>query len=79
MVSEGSLLPTVAGNLGTERRRRGSEGRGEQGARTTEAGECPDDSLEESRGFGDVTWMEAGEVFGSHGEEYCGENINRLS
>ena len=66
-VSAGSLSPTVAGNLGTERSRRGSEGRGEQVARTRAVGEGPDDSLEDRRGYGGVTWKEAGEDVGSHG------------
>ena len=45
-VSEGSLSPTVAGNLGTEWSRRGREGMGERGARTRAVGEVPDDLLD---------------------------------
>ena len=63
-VIEGSLLPTVMENLRTERSQRGDEGRGEQGARTRAVGEGPDYSLEEWRGYGDVTWREAGEEVG---------------
>ena len=55
-VSEVSLSPMVAGNLGTEWSRRGGEGRGEHGARKRAVGEGSDDSLEERRGYGDVTW-----------------------
>ena len=69
----------VAGNLGTERSRRGSKGRGERGARTRVAEEGPDDSLEEIRGYGDVTWREVGEDAGSQRGDYYGETTNRLS
>ena len=53
--SEGSISPTVAGNLGTKQRQRSGEGRGERGERTRAVGEGPDDSLEERGGYGDVT------------------------
>ena len=78
-VSEGSLSPTVEGNLGTEQSCRGGEGRGDLGASTRVVGEGPYYSLEERRVYGDVTWREAGEDVGSHGEEYYGENTNGLA
>ena len=59
--SEGLLSPTEAGNLRTERNRRGGEGRGERGASKRAVGEGPDNLLEERGGYGDVTWREAGE------------------
>ena len=42
-------------------------------------GEGLGDLIDESRGYGDVTWRETGEDIGSHGEEYYGENTNGLA
>ena len=72
-ISEVSLSPKVEVNLRTDQSRRESEGRGEQGTRTRAVGEGQDDSLDERRGYGDVTWREAGENVRSRREEYCGE------
>ena len=55
----------------------GAAKEGESGsARTRAVGEGPGDSIDERRGYGDVTWREAGGDVGSHGEEYCGKNTN---
>ena len=47
--------------------------------RTRAVGEVPENSLEERRGCGYVTWREAGEDVGSRREEYCGETTNGLT
>ena len=78
-ISEVSLLPKVGVNLGTDQSRRESEGRGERGTRTRAVGAGRDNSLDTRRGYGDVTWREAGEDIGSRGEEYCGDNTNGIS
>ena len=46
----------------------GGEGRKERGVRTRAAGVGRDNFLEKRRGYGDVTWREAGEDVGSRGE-----------
>ena len=70
-VSEGSLPPMVAGNLGNDQIWRGGKGRGEKGTRTRVVGEGSEDFLEGRRGYRDVTCREAGEDVRSRGEEYC--------
>ena len=50
VVSEGSLLTKVAGNLVTKQIRRGGEGRGEQGTRTRAVEEGLEKLLEERGG-----------------------------
>ena len=48
----------------------GAAKEGESGSvRTRALGEGLGDSLEEMRGYGDMTWREAGEDVGSRGEE----------
>ena len=42
-------------------------------------GEGPDDSLEEIRVYGNMTWREAGEDVISRGEEYYGENTKGIA
>ena len=69
----------MAGNLRTDQIGRGGERRGERCARTRAVGEGTDDLLEERRGYGDVTWSEAGEDVGSRGEEYCEKIYKRTS
>ena len=59
-VSEGSLFPTVTGNLRTEYSRRGGKGRGERERADKGRGGGPGDSLEERGLYVDVTWRKKG-------------------
>ena len=70
VVSEGSLLTKVAGNLVTKQSRRGGEGRGEQGTRTRAVEEGLEKLLDERGGYGDLVWREAVEEMGSCVKEY---------
>ena len=87
-VSEGSLLPTVGGNLGTKRIQRGGEVRGERertdkggggGVPGKGGGEGSGKFAREKEGIRRRDLGEAGECVRSHGEEYCGETTNGLA
>ena len=69
----------MAGNLGTERSRRGGKGRGEWESADKGGGGCLGNLLEESRVYGDVNWRETGIDTGSRGDKCYGGTTNRLA
>ena len=58
----------MTGKLGTKRSWTGGKERGERGARPRAVGEGSENSLEERRRYGDMTWRESGEDVGSSGK-----------
>ena len=75
-VSEGSLSPTVTGNLVTEWSRRGGEGRGDW-ERVDKGGGGGSGRFARVKEGMCRCDLEGGGV--SRGEEYCGRNTNGLS